>query len=76
MANCKVCGYAVNDNVLRLNTCWECAEAESIISEGLDMFDCGMVGLKNKDKAETSMDKLKFLIKKGWRFHKPVINNY
>jgi hypothetical protein len=68
MPNCSVCGYAVTDNELRLSTCWECAEAESIISEGLDMFDCGMVGIKKKDQAKTSMDKLKFLIKKGWKF--------
>lgn len=69
MPNCSVCGSVVTENELRLATCWECAEAENIISEGFDMFDCGMTGLKNKYQAKTPKDKLIFLIKKGWKFN-------
>ena len=68
MAKCKICNAELPQNELRLSVCWPCAEAESIIAEGIDMFDCGTTGLKNKDVAENGMEKLVFLIKKGWKY--------
>ena len=56
---CKVCGRNVET---RLGTCWACAEAESIINEGKDMYD--------KGSAKTAMEKLKMLIEKGWHYGK------
>ena len=47
-----------------MGVCFNCAAAESIIDEGLDMFDKGIDG-KNIP-AKTAMEKLQLLIKKGW----------
>ena len=63
MAECKTCGKKAE---LRLGYCWECAEAESIIFEGTDMRDKGMVFDGEERPAKTAMEKLQFLIKKGW----------
>lgn len=52
---CEICG---KDNETRLGACWNCAEAESIISDGTDMYE--------KGTAKTAMDKLRMLIKYGW----------
>lgn len=59
---CIIC----NDNVeLRLGYCWKCAEAQSIISEGLDMREKGDGG--KKISAKEADQRLKMLIAKGWR---------
>ena len=60
---CKACG---KEKDLRIGTCFDCAEAESIIAEGFDMYDNGPE--KEGVPAETPMQKLKFLIKKGWEY--------
>lgn len=60
--NCGVCG---NGGELRLGVCWDCATAESIISEGVDMFENGAES--SEEPAKTAMQKLKFLIERGWR---------
>lgn len=60
---CEICG---NKAETRLGACWKCAEAESIIAEGLDMRDKGLGG-KNGIPAKTAMEKLKLLIQKGWK---------
>jgi hypothetical protein len=56
MDKCKICGKESGDT--RLGVCWECAEAESIIDSGKDMYD--------KGDAKTAMQKLKMLIQYGW----------
>lgn len=56
---CSICGRHAET---RMGVCWECAEAESIILEGKDMYDDG--------NTKTAMEKLKMLIKKGWRYGK------
>jgi len=59
---CKFCGQ---NKDLRLGSCFECAEAEAIIDEGLDMRDVGVGG--ETDKAATYPgEKLKMLIERGW----------
>jgi len=65
MKNCEVCNKKKD---LRIGVCFDCAEAESIISEGLDMYDLGLN--KKPIPAKRSMDKLKLLIEKGWKFEK------
>jgi len=48
-----------------MGVCFSCADAESIIADGTDMYDQTP---KGKDvPATTSLDKLAFLIEKGWR---------
>ena len=60
---CKICNQ--KNKELRIGVCFDCAEAETIISEGLDMYD---KGLDDKDEpAKTPMQKLQFLIQKGWK---------
>jgi len=60
---CKCCGRVKE---LRLGHCWECAEAESIIDEGLDMRDKGIVVDGVERPAQTPMEKLKMLVSHGW----------
>jgi hypothetical protein len=62
---CKICK---KDRELRMGVCFDCADAESIIAEGVDMWDKGIDG--KEEPAKTAMDKLQFLISKGWRFGK------
>ena len=59
---CNVCGKTAE---LRFGTCWDCAEAESIIFEGTDMYEKGLN--KSDEPAKKPMDKLRLLIQKGWR---------
>lgn len=71
---CKICG---RNKDLRLEICFDCADAESIIFEGTDMWDKG-VGSDNKSTfkgergipAKTAMEKLRLLIEKGWIINK------
>ena len=58
---CDVCS---KDRELRLGFCWPCAEAQSIIHEGLDMEEVGNGGKTLTAKEAT--DRLKMLIAKGW----------
>lgn len=59
---CEICNKQTGD--LRFGVCMDCATAESIIYDGTDMFDQGP---ENEEPAKTAMEKLKFLIKKGWK---------
>jgi len=61
------CIICKKEKELRMQVCFACADAESIIAEGLDMWDKGKNGINKPCK--TPMDKLEFLIQKGW--HKP-----
>ena len=47
----------------RLGYCFSCAEAESIIAEGLDMYDKGLNG--GETPAKTAMEKVELLRQKG-----------
>jgi len=49
---CRICNEGGDT---RLGVCWNCAEAESVIKDGLDMYD--------KEVAKTPMEKLKFILK-------------
>ena len=60
---CKTCGKIAD---LRLDHCWNCVEAESILSEGTDMRDNGVSIDGEQRPARTAMEKLRFLIQKGW----------
>ena len=56
--NCKCCG---RNKELRLGFCFDCVEAESIISTKLDMYDKPIK--KEKDLSQ-SMSELKFILHK------------
>lgn len=62
MGQCKFCG---NERELREGGCWDCADAEAVIDEGLDMYDKGIDGQPNVP-AKSAGQKLKLLINKGW----------
>lgn len=61
MTKCNCCG---RDQELRMGFCFDCVEAESIIEEGKDMYDRSFKG--NIPNLSKSMNKLRFLVKKGW----------
>lgn len=68
---CKICK---KNKELRMGTCFSCADAESIISEGVDMWGKGLDsdgGETHKGEqgivAKTPMQKLQLLMQKGWK---------
>jgi len=63
MAKCRICGKEEGNN-LRYGVCFACAEAESIIADGVDMYDEGPKEYLKPVK--TPLEKLQFLIAKGW----------
>ena len=60
---CKCCGESKD---LRLGFCWECAECESVIAEGIDMRDNPIT--KN-DGFSSHMNKLKYILDKYKSFN-------
>lgn len=60
---CKVCKKPIGLNSSRLGVCWFCAEAESIIEEGLDMSNKSLS--KDNTPAVSAMDKVRLLIDRG-----------
>jgi hypothetical protein len=58
---CKVCK---KHRDLRMGTCFSCCDAESILADGVDMWEKGPKG--DEEPAKTAMEKLQFLIQKGW----------
>lgn len=60
---CASCG---KQGELKLGYCHNCAEAESIIREGLDLSGKDINGVKGGHDSKSATRKLKFLIKKGW----------
>ena len=60
---CNTCKKEKSANDMRLGVCWDCAEAESIIEDGSDMDDKYMF---DDLPPISAMQKLKYLIEKGW----------
>jgi len=58
MAQCKCCN---RDLDLRFGFCFDCADAESIIEEGVDMYDKPIV---KQEGMSTSMSKVQHILKK------------
>ena len=58
MAQCKCCS---REKELRLGYCFDCVEAESIITEGLDMYDRE---IPIKEGLSQGMSKLQYILKK------------
>lgn len=55
---CNCCGRTQD---LRLGSCWDCANSESIIEEGTDMYDESPPKIEGMS---TSMSKLQFILRK------------
>ena len=55
---CGCCGYRSDT---RIGFCFDCVECESVISEGLDMYDKPISKLKGYS---THMSKLRFILEK------------
>ena len=56
--NCKCCGRNLE---LRLGVCFDCADAESVIVEGVDMWDKEIPKIEG---LSTSLSKLQYILKK------------
>jgi hypothetical protein len=54
--NCKCCGRYLD---LRMGYCFDCVESESIIVEGLDMYDNE---IKKEEGMSTAMSKLRYIL--------------
>jgi len=59
MPNVAYCASCKRQKDLRMGYCFDCVEAESIIHDGKDMYE--------KGDAKTALQKVKFLIEKGWK---------
>lgn len=59
---CSICTMETSANNLRLGVCWDCAQAESIIAEGLDMDDKSLTG----NPALSPREKVLLLLARGW----------
>lgn len=55
---CKCCGQ-MSDT--RMGYCFDCVECESVIENGLDMFDCE---IEQVDGLTKGMSKLQYILKK------------
>jgi len=55
---CICCGRTQD---LRLGSCWDCAEAESVIEDGTDMRN---VAPQKIEGLSTSMSKLQYILRK------------
>lgn len=60
MNECKICKSVVDT---RLGVCFDCANAESIIADGLDMWGKGKNG--TDEPAKTAIEKLQMLVERG-----------
>ncbi len=60
---CKICKQ---EKELRVGVCFNCSDAESVIGDGLDLYERGRNGTDTP--AKTAKEKLQFLIEKGWQF--------
>jgi hypothetical protein len=56
--NCKCCGCNLE---LRFGVCFDCADAESVIVEGVDMWDKEIPKIEG---LSTSLSKLQYILKK------------
>lgn len=56
--NCKCCGRSLE---LRFGICFDCADAESVIVEGVDMWDKEIPKIEG---LSTSLSKLQYILKK------------
>lgn len=56
--NCKCCGRSLD---LRMGFCFDCVEAESVIIEGVDMYD---QEIPQKEGLSKSMSKVQFILRK------------
>lgn len=55
---CKCCE---KESELRMGICFDCADAESVIKDGVDMFDAPITKL---DGYSESMSKLRYILEK------------
>jgi hypothetical protein len=58
MAQCKCCE---REKELRFGFCFDCADAESVIAEGVDMYDNEIT---KEEGMSMSISKLKYILKK------------
>lgn len=69
MAQCNCCG---REKELRMGYCFDCVESESIIQEGLDMYD---KEIPEKQGLTKGMSKLQHILKKYINVDKIISSN-
>ncbi len=70
--NCQICGKSTSSNLIRLGVCWDCANFESIMSEGLDMNNKGLLKDGNFQIANTLREKMLLLKQNGLLYKKEM----
>ena len=63
MPICKCCERDVSGNDTRFGICWDCAESESIITNGEDMYDKKIEKSEDLKYHSIHMSKLKMILK-------------
>jgi len=58
MEKCKCCNRKED---LRMGFCFDCAECESVIADGLDMYDNE---IQKQEGMSTAMSRLQYILKK------------
>lgn len=58
---CKCCNREISLNDIRMGFCWDCVESESVIVEGVDMYDKEVPSVEGLTKG---MAKLQYILKK------------
>lgn len=61
---CPCCGRMKDT---REGFCWDCADAESIIGDGIDMYENEMPDKDRLPGNSLWLNRVKFLIVKGWK---------
>lgn len=64
--NLGICACCKREKDLRIGICWDCAVAECIVGDGVDMFDKTFPHAERIPYSE-AMNRVKFLISKGWK---------
>lgn len=58
---CEICGRDIAPNNRRLGVCWDCANFESILDEGVNMDDVGLKKDNEVVPAKTAREKMLLL---------------
>ncbi len=70
--NCEICGKECSNTNIRIGVCWDCANFESIIDEGVNMNDIGLQIEGKNIPAKTARQKLILLKENNLLYKKEI----